>query len=112
MEPVTQQHAERVPGKCGGKPCIKGTRIRVWDIYVANEISGHSPDEIVADYPHLSLADVYAALAYYWDNKAEIDAEMKSADKSIEHLQKATAGPGILARKLASMDADGDTISS
>jgi uncharacterized protein (DUF433 family) len=38
--------------------------------------SGVSPDEIISSYPHLTLADVYAALAYYHDNREIIDAEI------------------------------------
>jgi hypothetical protein len=37
---------------------------------------GLSADEIVSRYPHLTLADVYAALTYYHDHRAEIDADM------------------------------------
>ncbi len=61
MEAV--QHIESVPGKCGGKPCIADTRIRVWDIHVWHNLRGQSPEQIVAAFPQLSLADVYAALA-------------------------------------------------
>jgi uncharacterized protein (DUF433 family) len=43
-----------------GKPCIRGSGIRVWDIYVLHERQGRTPDEIVAAYPHLTLADVGA----------------------------------------------------
>lgn len=51
------------PGKCGGRPCIRGKRIRVSDILelLANEAS---IDEIVADYPGLQREDVLAAIAY------------------------------------------------
>ena len=111
MEPVTAKHIEASPDKCGGKPCIAGTRIRVWDVYVAHELRGESPDQITSQYDGITLADVHAALAYYFDHKAEIDAQMQEADERVEALKKAT-GPGPLARKLASMDAAGDTISS
>lgn len=111
MEPVTTTHIESIPGKCGGKPCIAGTRIRVWDVYVLHERQGKSADEVVAAYPELSLADVYAALSYYFDHKAEIDAEMKAADEFAQSLKQAT-GPGPLARKLASTDAGSDSVSS
>ena len=111
MEPVTTKHIESDPAKCGGKPCIKGTRIRVWDIYVAGELRGETPDEILLQYPSISLADVHAALAYYWDNREAIDQQMKDADERVEALRK-MASPGPLARKLASMDAGSDSISS
>jgi uncharacterized protein (DUF433 family) len=58
------QHVEMHPDKCGGKPVVVGTRIRVWDVYVLHERQGMAPDEIIGAYLHLTLADVHAALAY------------------------------------------------
>lgn len=51
------------PGKCGGKPCIRGMRIRVSDVLelLAN---GASIEEILADYPCLEREDILAAIAY------------------------------------------------
>lgn len=51
------------PGKCGGRPCIRGKRIRVTDILelMANEAS---VEEILADYPSLQREDIFAAIAY------------------------------------------------
>jgi uncharacterized protein (DUF433 family) len=103
MEPTLTNHIESRSNKCGGKPCIAGTRIRVWDIYVLHERLGKSPDEIVNEYPEITLADVYAALAYYFDHQAEIDQQMKDADDFVEHLKSLT-GPGPLAEKLARRD--------
>jgi hypothetical protein len=64
---------------------------------------GKSPDEILADYPELSLADIHAALAYYFDHQQDIDAQMKAADDFVDQL-KALTGPGPLAEKLARRD--------
>jgi len=69
-----------------------------------------SPDEIVAAYPHLTLADVHAALTYYWDHKIDIDRQMKDADEFVAQLQAAN-GPGPLARKLAAVEAGRDQVS-
>lgn len=99
MEPATTTRVETVPGKCGGKPCIAGTRVRVWDVYVLHELQGCSADEVVAAFPELSLSDVYAALAYYYDHKAEIDAQMAAGDHYVESLKR-TMGPGPLTQKL------------
>jgi uncharacterized protein (DUF433 family) len=63
------------------------TRIRVWDIYVASEVRGETPDQITTQYPSITLADVHAALAYYWDNRKAIDQQMKEADEYIEQLK-------------------------
>ena len=51
------------PGKCGGKPCIRGMRIRVVDVLelLANNVS---PGEILADYPDLEPEDIQASLLF------------------------------------------------
>ena len=67
------------PGVCGGKPRIAGTRIRVEDVVVWHELQGKSSNEIVSDFPQLSLADVHAALTYYFDHREEIQRQMREA---------------------------------
>ena len=109
MEPVTFKHIERAPARCGGKPCVAGTRIRVWDIYVWHELQGQSAEEIVHQYPQLCLASVHAALAYFWDNQAEIRNQMKESEDLAARLQ-AAAGPGLLDR-LRGKDAGTDSVS-
>ncbi len=51
------------PGKCGGRPCIRGLRIRVSDV-LDMFAGGATPDEILADFPYLERDDIAAALAY------------------------------------------------
>jgi uncharacterized protein (DUF433 family) len=68
MKATLADHIEVTPGICGGRPCISGHRIRVQDIVAWHESQGQSPDEIVARFPQLSLADVHAALAFYFDH--------------------------------------------
>jgi len=104
------QHIERSPDKCGGKPCVSGTRIRVWDIYILHERQQKSPDEIVAAFPQLSLADVHAALAYYWDNQDAIERQMKASAEFVAQV-KAEQGPGPLAKKLSSAESGSDQVS-
>ncbi|MEQ1600152.1 MAG: DUF433 domain-containing protein [Methylophilaceae bacterium] len=56
------------PGKCGGKPCIRGMRVTVYDIleYLA---SGMTSAEILADFPYLAAEDIQACLAYAADRE-------------------------------------------
>ena len=58
------------PGKRSGKPCIRGTRITVYDIlgYLAG---GMTEDEILADFPYLEREDIRAALAFATDQHSE-----------------------------------------
>ncbi|HXQ23209.1 MAG TPA: DUF433 domain-containing protein [Candidatus Acidoferrales bacterium] len=68
-------HIEVTPGVCGGKPRIAGSRIRVQDIVAWHERLGQSPESIVEQFPQLSLADIHAALTYYFDHREEIERQ-------------------------------------
>jgi uncharacterized protein (DUF433 family) len=88
MEPIREKsHIECTPGTCGGKPRIAGHRIRVQDIYVCHELKGLSPDEILQAYPTITLADVHAAMAYYWDHQEEIQRQMKEDEEFVDSLR-------------------------
>ena len=93
MEATEIKHIESTPGTCGGAPRVAGTRIRVSQIVLLTE-QGRSPDEIVAAYPHLTLADVHAALAFYHDHRAEVDDEIRQADAEYDRLKEAAIDPG------------------
>jgi uncharacterized protein (DUF433 family) len=58
-----QEQISTNPNICHGKPCITGTRIMV-SVILDNLAEGLTPDEIVVDYPPLTLIDIRAALAY------------------------------------------------
>jgi uncharacterized protein (DUF433 family) len=81
MNSESNQHITKTPGVCGGRACIAGHRIRVLDVVAWHEWRGRSPEEIVDLFPGITLADVYAALAYYFDNRQEIDAERNKQDE-------------------------------
>src|SRR2546426_8649450 len=59
-----------------GVPCIDGTRHRVIDIVADHVAHGYSAAQIVEQYPDLTLAQVYAALAYYYDHEDELNATL------------------------------------
>ena len=93
MEPTLTQHIEVRPTRSGAaKAFITGTRVRVQDIVSDHECHGRTPEEIASEYPHISLAQVHAALAYYFDNREEIRGQMK-ADAEFADREKAAAGP-------------------
>ncbi len=86
MEPVTQNYIDVRTTRGGeGKPFIAGTRISVQDIYVWHELRGSTPDEIVANYPHLSLAQVHAALTYFYEHADAIRDQLRR-EKEINDL--------------------------
>ena len=68
---LTMDYHRRItiePGKCGGRPCIRGMRITVYDVlsYLA---SGMSTQEILDDFPFLEAEDIQACLAYAADRE-------------------------------------------
>jgi uncharacterized protein (DUF433 family) len=93
------------PGTCGGKPRIDGHRITVKHIVLDHQRGGMSPDEIVSAYPSLTLSDVYAALAYYHDHRAEIDADIKADDDHWALIER--QNPGTLIDRLKQRKANG-----
>lgn len=64
-----------------GRPCIVKTGITVHRVAIWYRL-GHSAEEIARQYPHLDLAGVYAALAYYHADRATIDTAIE-ADEAI-----------------------------
>jgi uncharacterized protein (DUF433 family) len=95
---VSKEHITKTPGVCGGRACIAGHRIRVMDVVLHHETAGRTPAEIADMFPGITLADVYAALAYYHDNRAEIEHDFEV------HRQAAEFGktqPSLLREALA-----------
>ena len=76
----------KTPGICGGRIRIDGTRITV-DRIAALYKQGQQPEEILQTYPHLTLSQVYTALAYFHANRDEIDRELATADARYDELK-------------------------
>lgn len=80
-------HIVRTPGMLSGEPRLAETRIRVRDIVAARDVAGLTPEEIsTVVYPDLTLAQIYAALAYYEDHRAEIDGASQSEAQRVEQF--------------------------
>ena len=77
----------RSPNICGGQTRIDGTRITVQRIATLYK-QGQSAEEIAQTYPHLSLSQVYAALAYYHANRSEIESALATADTLSDELKE------------------------
>jgi uncharacterized protein (DUF433 family) len=97
MRAMIDRHIEITPGVVGGKPRIAGRRITVQNIAIWHKRMGRSADEIASEYD-LTLADVYAALAYYYDHRAEIEKAIKESEEFVEALRQQT--PSKVAKKL------------
>ncbi len=87
--PTEYAHIVHTPGMLGGEARIEGHRIRVRDVMVARDRSGLTPEEIAATvYPSLTLAEVYAALAYYEDHREEIDRAFEEEARAVAGFRR------------------------
>jgi uncharacterized protein (DUF433 family) len=101
------EHIEITPGVCGGKPRIAGHRIKVQHVAVWHERMGMTADEIVSAHPGLTLADVYAALAYYFDHRDEIEADIRQGREFADRLR---AGAPSIFEKAAQRNGANDPL--
>lgn len=76
---------------CGGRLRIDGTRITVNQVVVLYK-QGYSAERIADEYPHLTMAQVYAALAYYHANQEEIEADLEAERKETNGQTNALTG--------------------
>ena len=71
----------------GGRPCIVGTGLRVTDIVVAKLYHQRTPDEIASAYD-ISLAKVYAGLAFYYENRDTIEEDIRQQIRTAQKLKE------------------------
>ena len=77
----------RTPEVRGGRPRIAGTGVTVRRVVGWYKL-GLSPEEMADEFGHLSLAQVYAALAYYHANREEIEADLAAEEAEAERLEQ------------------------
>ncbi len=80
-------------------PYIAGTTMKAIELISGHLAFGWSPEELKFEHPYLSMSQIYSALAYYWDNKEELDADMQQRRDRVEILRQ-QAGETTLAKKL------------
>jgi uncharacterized protein (DUF433 family) len=101
MEAVLDHYIEISPGKCGGRPHIVNTRIAVADVVLMHLRLGQSLEEIAGRYD-LPLAAVYAAMAYYYDHRTEVDRSLEEDQAFAEAFRRNNPSP--LREKLAALN--------
>jgi uncharacterized protein (DUF433 family) len=83
------------PAVRSGRPCLAGTGLRVTDVVIAHTFHDQSPDDIAVNYG-VSLAAVYAALAYYYDNKTALDEDIRAQIKQGQVLKAQYGSDSLL----------------
>lgn len=72
-----------------GRPWIEGTNTKVIEVVLDWVAYGWSPAEMHLQHPHLPLAKIHAAMAYYYDHQAEIDAQIDQLSRRVEAMRAA-----------------------
>ncbi len=80
---------------------IADTTIKVIEIAVDKLAHGSSPEEMQLQYPHLSLAQIYAALAYHHQNQAELDIEIERRRREADELASKASDPALREKLIA-----------
>ena len=70
-----------------GVPWITGANTKVVEVVLDKMAHNSSPEEMHEQYPHLSLAQIHAALSYYYEHQAEVDADIERWDREVEALR-------------------------
>jgi uncharacterized protein (DUF433 family) len=79
------------PNVRNGRPCISGTGLRVTDVAIATIFHERTPGQIASDYA-ISLAQVHAALAYYYEHKDELDEDIRQQIEKARELKEKRVG--------------------
>ncbi|NER38902.1 MAG: DUF433 domain-containing protein [Oscillatoria sp. SIO1A7] len=80
-------------------PYVAGTTMKVIELVSGQIAFGWSPEEIKFQHPYLSMSQIHSALAYYWDNKEALDADMQQRFEKVEKMRQ-EAGETNLTKKL------------
>jgi uncharacterized protein (DUF433 family) len=96
MSTVAYPHIEFL---ADGKPRIAGTGFKVRVLVEEYLATGHDAHELQSSHPHLTLAQIYSALAYYHDHKVEMDREIEELNRLVDQM-RAEQGESLFARKL------------
>lgn len=79
-------------------PIITGTKMKVIQLILDKIAYGWSPEELQYQHPHLTLGQIYSALAYYSDHQEELDQEIERQLKEVDQMRKAAKPTPLVAR--------------
>lgn len=79
-------------------PRIAGTTTKVIEVVLDQQAYGWSPEEIQYQHPYLTLGQIHAALAYYWDHRTELDQDIQQRLDRVLHLRQTLPESPFVAR--------------
>ena len=95
---TSQTRYEHIVLQDDGVPTIADTTMKVVELVTAQQAYGWSPEEIAYQFPYLTLGQIHSALAYYWDHRDELDADIERRLAHVDDLQRRTPVAPVLAR--------------
>jgi uncharacterized protein (DUF433 family) len=84
-------------------PYIAGTTMKLVELVSSHITYGWSPEELHFQHPYLSMSQIHSALAYYWDYKTVLDADIQERFERVEKLRQ-EAGESALVKKLRTQE--------
>jgi len=77
---------------------IDDTNVKVIEVVLDRLAYGWSPEEIHFQHPHLSLAQIHAALAHYYDHQAALDVDIARQEQTVRRLRLEAGDSSLVAR--------------
>jgi uncharacterized protein (DUF433 family) len=102
LKPMTAGIATRIELDERGVPWVTGTKVKVAEIVLDKIAYGSSPEEIHFQHPHLSLAQIHAALTYYYENQKDLDRQIEADLEESDRLTRELSDPNFR-RRLAEL---------
>ena len=95
---LSETHYEHIMLNEDQVPMIAGTTMKVIELVLDHLAYGWSPEELHFQHPSLTMGQIYSALAYYWDHKAELDQDIERRLQFVEQVQQSTKPPSLAER--------------
>lgn len=81
-----------------GVPVVQGANTKVVEVVLHARSSGLTPEQLAEELPHLSPAQIHSALAYYWDHKEALDADIEERREFAEKTRRDMGQPAFVDR--------------
>lgn len=93
LQPTEYPH---IAVNASGIPFVSGTTLKVVELVMAQRSYGWTPEEIQINHRYLKMGQIYAALAYYWDHRESLDADIERRERYVnEQMNQAGESPFV-----------------
>ena len=98
MATATPTTYEHVVLDENGVAWIEGANTKLVELVAAAKAHGWSPEELAYQHPHLTLGQVHSALAYYWDHREVLDADLQRRAAQVEEIRQEVGEHPLIAK--------------